>query len=219
MNIGNVTSDRRVDPDPFTIAFTIIGATTGVVGMIDVIRRAIRQERLDWEEEARRRESDEEKEHKQKLKRQKIALERLDAHLEITYDKLLALKRIFSEDKERIHGTPNYLLDARDFERYRVQAMQLVGEVSPIMECILSIEPELDPKFILPPEKIIEDGFDSNEREVLTHLDQTWLQMLKGRIDYNQHHQSDPFEAVIPVVELARRKIDFVLNDPVIRKL
>ena len=50
MKIETVMPYGKIDPDPFTIAFTIVGSTTAVVGMLDVIRRAIRQERMDREE-------------------------------------------------------------------------------------------------------------------------------------------------------------------------
>ena len=146
-------------------------------------------------------------------------MERLDAHLEVAYERLIALKGIFSKETERLHDTPNYVLSERDFQRYRVQALRLVEEVAPIMEAILTIEPELDPKFILPPDKIIDDDFNLNEREVLQELDKTWLEMLRGRIHDMPRRRSDPFDPVIAVVELARQKIDFVLKDPVVREL
>lgn len=155
---------RLVDPEPFTTALTIVGTTTAVVGMIDVIRRALRQSRMDREEAVKQFLAEEEEKRERSLRIQKSNLQRLDAHLESAQASLVAMQDLISEEGERIGESPSYLLNDRAFERFRVHSLKLVDELAPIMECIYRIEPELDPRFLVADGRI-DDELDFGERE------------------------------------------------------
>jgi hypothetical protein len=223
---------RYIDPEPIFISLGIITATAAVVGMIDVIRRARRQERID-REEAERREREErrldreeqrqireeerrEREFERDKKRlaQRHELKRIDALLEMVEDRVAEISKILEEEAEMIPHTNRFLLPERTFYRYRERTLGLVELIPRINDRVMEIEPTLGPvETNIPDFERIEDDLEFDEEDVLRQMDTTWLQGPLSRIYGKRIRRIKPFEALVLQVALARKRIDAILQD------
>ena len=97
---------RRVDPEPILLSIAILTCTAAVVGMIDVIRRARRQERLDKIDESRREKEDaraereEQRQIREDQRRQREFEREETKHLQRKY--LIKLDAILEAVEERV---------------------------------------------------------------------------------------------------------------------
>lgn len=223
---------KRVDPEPILLSLGILSSTAAVVGMIDVIRRARRQERIDKEEALRRDAEDarlereeqrqirederrqKELEDQQARKLQRQELIKLDSLLEAIETRVTLIEKII-ERSERIGGTNRYWLSEEDFYRYKEHANDLISLVPKISEAVLEIEPTLDEKALsIDENEPIEDDLDFNEEEVLQVVDQAWLSsVVKKVFPGHASENTEPFKALKMYIEMTRRRMSYILNN------
>ena len=223
---------RKVDPEPILLSIGILSCTAAVVGMIDVIRRARRQERLDKEtalkneaEEARA-EREEERQIREDERRQKEFeraeseffqrknLIKLDATLEALEERIVLINRIV-ERSERIDGTNRYWLSEEDYYRYREHSKELMACAPKINEIILDIEPTLNESAVTEKDwEPIDDDLEFDELEILRVVDQAWLSSVVKRAFPDQERSvvRNPFKALMLHLDLARNRLKSILN-------